>query len=159
MSSYPNRTSPVVRGKWLLDTILGAPPPAPPPNVPTLPEEPFNGGKTVSVRERLEQHRSNAVCASCHQTIDPLGFALENFDALGAWRTVDEGGNPVDAGGTMPNGVRVDGLPGPAGPVAQSARTVCRYRDGKALGIRPRAGGRVLRSADGAKDHPGCVGW
>ena len=112
MSSYPNRTSPVVRGKWLLDTILGAPPPAPPPNVPTLPEEPFNGGKTVSVRERLEQHRSNAVCASCHQTIDPLGFALENFDALGAWRTVDEGGNPVDAGGTMPNGVRVDGLAG-----------------------------------------------
>jgi hypothetical protein len=79
--------------------------------VPDLPER-GEGGRTVSVRERLEQHRQNAVCASCHATIDPLGFALENFDALGAWRSVDEGGKPVDASGVMPSGARVDGLTG-----------------------------------------------
>jgi hypothetical protein len=111
LSSYPNRTSPVLRGKWLLDTILGVPPPAPPPNVPDLPER-GAGGRTVSVRERLEQHRQSPVCASCHATIDPLGFALENFDALGGWRAVDEGGKRVDASGVMPSGASVDGLTG-----------------------------------------------
>jgi len=111
LSSYPNRTSPVLRGKWLLDTILGAPPPAPPPDVPALPER-GEGGSVVSVRERLEQHRKNPVCASCHATIDPLGFALENYDGIGAWRTVSEGGKPVDASGSMPSGVKVDGLAG-----------------------------------------------
>ena len=111
VTSYPNRTSPVLRGKWLLDNILGAPPPAPPPNVPVLPEF-GEGGKTASVRERLEQHRKNPVCASCHANIDPPGFALENFDAIGAWRTLDEGRKAVDASGTMPNGVKVDGLSG-----------------------------------------------
>jgi mono/diheme cytochrome c family protein len=111
LTSYPNRTSPVLRGKWLLDTILGAPPPAPPPDVPDLPER-GEGGKAASVRQRLERHRNNAVCATCHATIDPLGFALEHFDALGAWRAVDESGTPVDASGTMPGGARVDGLAG-----------------------------------------------
>jgi mono/diheme cytochrome c family protein len=110
-TSYPNRTSPVLRGKWLLDTILGAPPPAPPPNVPVLPER-GEGGKALSVRARLEQHRKNPVCASCHATIDPLGFALDSFDGLGAWRTVDEAGNPIDASGTMPSGLKVQGLSG-----------------------------------------------
>jgi hypothetical protein len=112
MSSYANRTSPVVRGKWLLDTILASPPPSPPPNVPPLKEEPFTGGKIVSVRERLEKHRANPVCASCHQTIDPLGFALENYDSLGQYRVKDEGGNVIDSTGTMPNGAKVDGLKG-----------------------------------------------
>jgi hypothetical protein len=112
MSAYPNRTSPVLRGKWLLDTILGSPPPPPPDNVPPLPEEPFTGGRTLSVRERLENHRKNPVCASCHRTIDPLGFALENFDSLGAWRTEDEGGNPIDTSGAMPSGAAVGGLVG-----------------------------------------------
>jgi hypothetical protein len=111
LTSYPTRTSPVLRGKWLLDTILGAPPPGPPPNVPPLPES-GEGGRPVSVRERLEQHRKNPACASCHATIDPPGFALENFDGLGAWRTVDEGGKPIDASGTMPSGVKVEGLSG-----------------------------------------------
>ena len=111
LTSYPTRTSPVLRGKWLLDTILGAPPPSPPPNVPALPER-GQGGRPVSVRERLEQHRSNPACAGCHAAIDPPGFTLENFDGLGAWRRVDEGGNPVDAVGTMPGGVRVEGLAG-----------------------------------------------
>ncbi|MBI3050449.1 MAG: DUF1592 domain-containing protein [Acidobacteria bacterium] len=111
LTSYPTRTSPVLRGKWLLDAILGAPPPAPPPNVPDLPET-GEGGRPASVRERLQQHRTNAVCATCHATIDPAGFALENFDGLGAWRTVDEAGKPIDPSATMPNGVTVQGLPG-----------------------------------------------
>ncbi len=111
LTSYPTRTSPVLRGKWLLDTIMGAPPPAPPPNVPNLPES-GEGGRPASVRERLEQHRKNPVCASCHASIDPPGFALENFDGLGAWRTVDENGKPVDSAGTMPSGVKVEGLSG-----------------------------------------------
>ena len=115
LTSYPNRTSPVLRGKWLLDTILGAPPPSPPDNVPALPER-GPSGEAVSVRERLERHRSNPVCASCHASIDPPGFALENFDALGAWRSsygsAYEGGGPVDATGTMPSGVTVEGLSG-----------------------------------------------
>jgi len=79
--------------------------------VPDLPER-GEGGKTVSVRARLEQHRKNPVCASCHSTIDPLGFALEHFDGLGAWRTADEAGNAVDATGTMPSGAKVEGLAG-----------------------------------------------
>ena len=115
LTSYPNRTSPVLRGKWLLDTILGAPPPSPPANVPPLPER-GAGGEAASVRGRLERHRSDPVCASCHAIIDPPGFALENFDALGAWRTVYgsayEGGTPVDAAATMPSGVTIEGLSG-----------------------------------------------
>ena len=111
LTSYPTRTSPVLRGKWLLETILDTPPPAPPPNVPPLPAgDP--GGKPVSVRERLEGHRANPTCASCHSAIDPPGFTLENFDAIGAWRSVDEGGKPIDATGSMPSGVKIEGLSG-----------------------------------------------
>ena len=111
LSSYPDRTSPVLRGKWLLEAIFGAPPPGPPPNVPDLPDR-GEEGQIASVRERLEQHRSNPVCASCHASIDPPGFALESYDALGAFRTLDEAGRPVDDTGVMPNGVIVDGLTG-----------------------------------------------
>lgn len=102
VTSYANRTSPVLRGKWLLENILGAPPPAPPPNVPPFPE---NDGTTarLSVRGRMEQHRKNPVCASCHARMDPLGFAFENFDAIGTWRTTDEG-SPIDASGVLPSG-------------------------------------------------------
>ena len=111
LTSYPTRTSPVLRGKWLLDTILDAPPPSPPPDVPPLPER-GEGGRPESVRERLERHRRSPVCAACHASIDPPGFALEHFDALGAWRTVDALGTPIDASAVMPNGVVVDGLSG-----------------------------------------------
>lgn len=111
LTSYPTRTSPVLRGKWLLDTILGAPPPAPPPNVPALPERGASAN-ALSVRERLEQHRKNPICASCHAAIDPPGFALENFDALGAWREINEGGKPIDASGTMLSGATFEGLSG-----------------------------------------------
>ena len=111
LTSYPTRTSPVLRGKWLLDTILDAPPPSPPPDVPSLPDR-GEGGRPESVRERLERHRAAPNCAACHAMIDPPGFALEQFDALGAWRTVYEHGNLVDASAVMPNGVTVDGLSG-----------------------------------------------
>jgi hypothetical protein len=111
LTSYPTRTSPVLRGKWLLDNILGAPPPPPPPNVPGLPDR-GQGGKAASVRERLEQHRKNPVCATCHSQMDPLGFALENFDAIGRWRTKTEAGQPVDANGAFVNGVEFEGLAG-----------------------------------------------
>jgi hypothetical protein len=111
VTSHPNRTSPVLRGKWLLESILGAPPPEPPPNVPGLPDR-AEGGAPASVRERLEQHRANPVCASCHAPMDPLGFALENFDAIGRWRATGEAGRPIDASATMPSGEQFDG---PAG--------------------------------------------
>jgi hypothetical protein len=108
VTSYPNRTSPVLRGKWLLENILGTPPPPPPPNVPGLPDR-GEGGTPASVRERLERHRKNPVCASCHAPMDPLGFALENFDAIGGWRTTGEAGTPIDASGVLPDGVRFEG--------------------------------------------------
>jgi hypothetical protein len=108
LTSYANRTSPVLRGKWLLENILGAPPPPPPPNVPALTENQA-GSTPRSVRERLEQHRANPVCASCHKIMDPLGFALENFDAIGRWRAASEAGTPIDASGVLVDGTSVDG--------------------------------------------------
>ena len=111
VTSYATRTSPVIRGKWVLDNLYGAPPPAPPPNVPVLEETPIR--TELTMRERLSHHRSNPVCANCHDTIDPVGFALENFDAVGRWRD-DAGDNgSVDASGALPGVgefVGVDGL-------------------------------------------------
>jgi mono/diheme cytochrome c family protein len=111
LTSYPTRTSPVLRGKWVLENLLGSPPPPPPPNVPGLPER-GEGGKPASVRERLEQHRKNAPCSTCHASMDPLGFALETFDGIGKARRVTEGGAPVDAKGAFPTGEQFEGLPG-----------------------------------------------
>jgi hypothetical protein len=106
VSSYPTRTSPVIRGKYVLENILGTPPPPPPPNVPSLDE---NGvGTSGSLRQKLEQHRSNPVCASCHQRMDTLGFGLENYDAIGRWRSED-GDFPIDSSGTMPDGETFNG--------------------------------------------------
>jgi mono/diheme cytochrome c family protein len=109
-TSYPNRTSPVLRGKWLLGNILGMPPPPPPPNVPPLKE---NGtdDKATTVRERMEQHRNNPACMGCHARMDPLGFALENFDAVGSWRTTSDG-LPIDASGSLVDGTKLDGSGG-----------------------------------------------
>ncbi len=101
ISSYPTRTSPVIRGKYVLQNILGAPPPPPPPDVPLLNEEEV--GVAGSLRDRLEKHRSSAMCASCHNRMDVLGFGLENYDGIGQWRSMD-GKFKIDAGGTMPNG-------------------------------------------------------
>jgi hypothetical protein len=107
VTSYPNRTSPVLRGKWILENLLGTPPPPPPPNVPAL-DENQSGREVLSVRERLEEHRSNPACASCHAVMDPLGFALENFDAVGEWRVRERGG-PIDALGQLADGTEVNG--------------------------------------------------
>jgi hypothetical protein len=107
VTSFPNRTSPVVRGKWLLENMLGFEPPAPPPDVPDLPET-ARGEQTRSMRERMEQHRRNPACASCHAVMDPLGFALEPYDAIGRWRTT-EAGLPVDSTGAMPDGRPIEG--------------------------------------------------
>ncbi len=107
VTSYATRTSPVVRGKYLLDNILGAPPPPPPPNVPAL-EETGAAGHGASIREQMEQHRRSPACAACHQRMDPLGFALENFDGIGQWRDID-GGSPIDASGVLPDGTAFSG--------------------------------------------------
>jgi hypothetical protein len=101
VSSYATRTSPVLRGKWILENILDAPPPEPPPDVPNLDDKAV--GTAASLRQQLEQHRLDPICASCHKRMDPLGFGLENFDAIGAWRTED-GKFPIDASGTLPDG-------------------------------------------------------
>jgi hypothetical protein len=112
VSSYGNRTSPVLRGKWVLENILNAPPPPPPPNVPTLREEAI--GSLASMRQQLEEHRKNPVCASCHARMDPMGFGLEHFNAVGAWRSQD-GKFPIDASGVLPDGRRFHGADGLAG--------------------------------------------
>lgn len=110
VSSMPNRTSPVLRGKWVLDALLGTPPPPPPPDVPELKDN-AQGAPPKSTRERLEIHRANPACASCHNAMDPIGFGLENYDVLGRWRT-EESGRPVDATGELPDGTRFEGPDG-----------------------------------------------
>ena len=107
VTSYANRTSPVLRGKWVLENILGTPPPPPPPNIPDLVES-GEDGKALSMREAMERHRANPVCASCHKVMDPLGFALENFDGIGGWRTTDAGA-PIDSSGVLPDGTPFEG--------------------------------------------------
>ena len=107
VTSYPNRTSPVLRGKWILENILGTPVPAPTPNVPPLKEN-SEGAKAKSMRELMEDHRKNPACATCHKIMDPLGFSLENFDATGEWRTKEKAG-PIDASGQLADGTQVDG--------------------------------------------------
>jgi hypothetical protein len=107
LTSNPTRTSPVKRGKWILENLLGTPPPAPPPNVPAL-EETQKASPLASVREQLELHRKNPVCASCHREMDELGFALENFDPIGRWRERD-GNSPINASGRLPNGETFSG--------------------------------------------------
>ena len=111
VTSHPHRTSPVLRGKWVLENILGSPPPPPPDVVPPFDEE-AGAAKPKSVRERMEQHRRNPACASCHRMIDPAGLALENFDAIGGWRTRDGGtrGAPVDASGQLIDGTQINGV-------------------------------------------------
>jgi hypothetical protein len=103
VTSYANRTSPVLRGKWILENVLGTAPPPPPPNVPPLADK-KSGGKALSMRERMVQHRENPSCSSCHQLMDPVGLAMENFDAIGRWRTHGEDGAIVDNSGSLPEG-------------------------------------------------------
>lgn len=110
VTSYANRTSPVLRGKWILSNILGTAPPAAPPNVPTLKEN-SGVGKVLSMRARLAEHRVNPACSGCHQLMDPVGFSMENYDAVGRWRT-HEGGKPLDVSGSLPDGSKFQGVAG-----------------------------------------------
>jgi mono/diheme cytochrome c family protein len=119
VTSFANRTSPVLRGKWLLENFLNYSPPPPPPDVPDLPPS-AKGAQARTVRERVEQHRANPVCAACHNVMDPLGFALEHYDAIGRYRASDDG-RPIDASGVTPDGVKFEGLAGLRG-VMESRR-------------------------------------
>jgi len=107
VTSVANRTSPVSRGKWVLENLLGVPPPLPPPNVPAIDESP-EAAKASSLRQKMEIHRGNPTCAACHRIMDPIGFTLENFDLVGRWRTSD-GNTPIDATGQLFDGTPLDG--------------------------------------------------
>ena len=111
VTSYPNRTSPVLRGKWMLINILGTPPPPPPADVPDLPER-GEDGRAATVRDRLARHRESPACSVCHAPMDPLGLALENYDAVGRWRTTGTAGLPIDSSGRLPDGSAFDGPTG-----------------------------------------------
>jgi hypothetical protein len=123
VTSYPDRTSPVVRGKWILENLLGTPPPPPIPNVPPL-RATDTSGVVLPMRQRMERHRSNPVCASCHAMMDPIGLSLENFDAIGRWRTLGESSAPIDATGLSPDGKRFEGPDGLRTVLMQSDRFV-----------------------------------
>jgi mono/diheme cytochrome c family protein len=131
VTSYPNRTSLTMRGRWLLANLFGAPPPPPPPEIPLLKEAGANG-QPRALRERMEIHRQNPACASCHQRMDPLGFSLENFDADGKWRAEADGA-PVDAAATLPDGSRFDGLNGLRALLASHKEDFVRTFTGKLL--------------------------
>ena len=111
LTSHAIRTSPVLRGKWILNNVLGTPPPDPPPNVPALVDRKTQA-RTATMRERMSAHRDNPACAARHAMIDPAGFALEHFDAIGRWRAVDESYNPIDASGVLPDGTPFEGAAG-----------------------------------------------
>ncbi|MBM3782935.1 MAG: DUF1588 domain-containing protein [Acidobacteria bacterium] len=143
VSSYPYRTSPVLRGAWILESMLGTPPPPPPPDVPVL-EEP-QAGHAKTMRERLSQHRSNAACSGCHSRIDGLGFALENYDVIGRWRSEDAG-KPVDASGEMNDGTKLEGPAGLRRALLDRKDLFLRHLTSKMLGY---ALGRGLTLKDG----------
>jgi hypothetical protein len=111
LTSYPTRTSPVLRGKYVLDNLLATPPPPPPPNVPALEAEPPGERATMTLRESMARHRANPECAGCHAQMDPIGFAFEHFDAVGRWRE-SEGGLPIEVAGSLPDGTGVNGIEG-----------------------------------------------
>jgi len=144
VSSYPTRTSPVIRGKWVLENLLDTPPPPPPPDVPPL--NTAEVGTSVSLREQLEKHRSNALCAGCHSRMDPIGFGLENYDAIGRYRTVD-GNFPIDSSGTLPNGKSFSGAAELKSILRNDPRTFTRALSTKMLTY---ALGRGLESYDRA---------
>ena len=112
LTSYSTRTSPVLRGKYVLANLLGAPPLPPPPNIPLLRTESAQNGKPLTMREAMAQHRANPTCASCHARMDPIGFALDNFDAVGRWRATGEGGTEIDPSGVLPDGSTFEGVVG-----------------------------------------------
>jgi mono/diheme cytochrome c family protein len=160
VSSHSTRTSPVRRGKWILDNIIGMPPPPPPDNIPPLKEN-TPGSQAQTMRQLMAEHRSNPSCAVCHTSIDPLGFALENFDAIGRWRTVEESRLPIDASGTLPGGVTFDGVSGlrtallrrPELFVGTLAEKLLTYALGRGISYRDAPAVRQIRRAAAADDY------
>ena len=155
VTSNAARTSPVTRGKWFLQTFLGVSPPDPPPDVPAFVEraaDTTGNTKPPTMRQALEAHRVNPTCASCHQIFEPMGLALENFDAVGAWRTLDEG-QPIDATGVLPDGTKVNGVVEPAQVAGPLLRPVRARRRREAADLRARPRHRVRGHADGAVDR------
>ena len=156
VTSAPNRTSPVTRGAWILENLLGSPPPLPPPNVPAFPENKTGQGvaeEAVSVRDKMIQHRTNQPCLGCHQIMDPIGLALENFDGVGRWRTA-ESGSPIDASGKLVDGTPIDGaeslrkalLNYPDAFVQTMTEKLLMYGVGRVVAL--------LRHAGRSRDHP-----
>ena len=152
VTSIATRTSPVQRGKWLLENVLGTPPNPPPANVPPLKEN-KTGAKQLSVRERMEAHRKNEPCAGCHKVLDPLGFALENFDAVGQWRTVSESGEKIDASGVLADGTKVNGRRRSAQRAVEPSQRLRRNPDREAADLRFGPRPRILRHAGRARHH------
>ena len=151
VSSYPTRTSVSVRGKYVLQNLLGAAPPPPPPDVPSLDEGEV--ASSASLRQQMETHRSNAVCASCHARMDPLGFGLENYDAIGRWRTED-GGQPVDASGVLPDGQSFDSPAELRRGAQRHAARLLALLDREDADLRARARARAVRQTHRARHHP-----
>ena len=150
-----NRTSPVTRGAWILENLLGSPPPLPPPNVPPFPESyewPGHQEGGHIVRERMEQHRANQPCKGCHQIMDPIGLSLENFDGIGRWRTEDTGAK-IDTAGQLVDGTTLDGVESLRTRVAALPRRVRSNDDRKADDVCNRTVGALLRHAGGPHDH------
>ena len=152
VTSYANRTSPVLRGKWILENILGTPPPPPPPNVPPLPDN-SAGGKVLSMRERMAQHRANAACAGCHQLMDPAGLSMENFDAIGRWRTRTRGGHGDRCvGQACRTASTFDGVAGLRHALLQRPELFVVDGHRKAADLRAGPRRRLLRCAGGPRD-------
>jgi mono/diheme cytochrome c family protein len=159
LTSHAERTSPVVRGKWVLDNILGTPPPPPPPDVPTLADNEA-GEKPRTMRERMAQHRAMPTCAACHRLMDPIGFALENFDAVGAWRTREPGGT-IDATAELPDGTKIDGVAGlraallarPEVFVTTMTEKMLTYALGRGLTYRDMPAVRAIVEASAAREY------
>jgi hypothetical protein len=143
VSSYPRRSSPVLRGAWVLDKLLGVEMPPPPPDVPKL-DESETAATASTLRERLELHRADQACATCHNRMDPLGFALENFDEMGRWRDRDAGGD-IDAKAELPDGATLEGVEGLKKYLLEHKREVVRQLTEKMLGY---ALARGLRPSD-----------
>ena len=144
LTAYPGRTSPVLRGKWVLDNVLGMPPPEPPADVPAL-EENHGGREVLSMRDRMERHRANPACAACHRVMDPPGFVLENYDAIGRWRATDEAGAPVDTAGALADGTVVETPAAFREALLAYDVSIARTITGKLLGY---AAGRTIEHYD-----------
>ena len=153
VTSYPDRTSPVMRGKWILENMLGTPPPAPPPDVPAAQAAELRGEGAVRCASGWCDHRRNPACASCHAMMDPLGLALENFDAVGKWRALDESGGPIDASGSMPDGTKFDGA-GRTAAGAARIRPVRHDAHREADDVRAGPRRRLLRRAGRPRHRP-----